>query len=60
MVLFDETGKEVMRLDSETRRYRMEGSLQLVLEKGYQQDAQLQRWRRDKALELFGLGSGQK
>lgn len=53
MVFFDDTGKEVLRLDSETRRYRMEGSLQLVLEKGDQQDAQLQRWRRDKALELF-------
>jgi len=44
-----------MRLDSETRRFRMEGSLQLVLEKGYRQGAQLQRWRRGKAAELLNL-----
>ncbi len=55
MVFFNETGEEVMRLDSETRRFRMEGSLQLVLEKAYQKDAQLQRWRSDKAVQLFNL-----
>ena len=53
MVFFDETGHEVMRLDSETLRYRMEGLLQLVLEKAYEKDAQLQRWRRDKAIEAL-------
>ncbi|MBL3600997.1 MAG: ankyrin repeat domain-containing protein [gamma proteobacterium endosymbiont of Lamellibrachia anaximandri] len=58
IVFFDEAGEEVMRLDSETQRFRMEGSLQLVLEKGYQQDAQLQRWRRKKAIQLFKLNSG--
>ncbi len=57
IVFFDEAGEEVMRLDSETQRFRMEGSLQLVLEKGYQQDAQLQRWRRNKAIQLFNLNS---
>jgi thioredoxin-related protein len=51
IVFFDERGREVMRLDSETLRFRMEGSLQLVLEAGYVQDAQLQRWRRTKAIE---------
>ena len=51
IVFFDERGKEVMRLDSETLRFRMEGSLQLVLERGYERDAQLQRWRRAKAIE---------
>jgi thioredoxin-related protein len=51
MVFFDESGREVMRLDSETLRYRMEGSLQLVLDKGYEDDAQLQRWRRAQAIE---------
>ncbi|MEN8176054.1 MAG: thioredoxin fold domain-containing protein [Pseudomonadota bacterium] len=58
ILFFDETGKEVMRLDSETRRFRMEGSLQLVLEKGYEKDAQLQRWRREKAVELFSRQGG--
>jgi thioredoxin-related protein len=51
IVFFDEDGQEVMRLDSETLRFRMEGSLQLVLERAYEQDAQLQRWRRTKAIE---------
>lgn len=51
IVFFDEAGGEVMRLDSETLRYRMEGSLQLVLERAYEDDAQLQRWRRTKAVE---------
>ncbi|MEW8692685.1 MAG: thioredoxin fold domain-containing protein [Candidatus Thiodiazotropha endolucinida] len=55
MVFFDDTGREVLRLDSETQRFRMEGTLQLVLEKGYEKDAQLQRWRRDKAVQLFNL-----
>lgn len=53
LVFFDKSGKEVLRLDSETQRYRMEGTLQLVLEKGYENDAQLQRWRRDKAVEFY-------
>lgn len=51
ILFFDERGNEVMRLDSETLRFRMEGSLQLVLERAYEQDAQLQRWRRAKAIE---------
>ena len=50
-VFFDESGQEVLRLDSETLRYRMEGTLQLVLERAYENDAQLQRWRRKKAIE---------
>ena len=54
-VFFNETGEEVMRLDSETRRYRMEGTLQLILEKAYKEDAQLQRWRRSKAVEFYQL-----
>jgi thioredoxin-related protein len=54
IVFFDEAGLEVMRLDSETLRYRLEGTLQLVLEKAYQKDAQLQRWRRTKAIEALG------
>jgi thioredoxin-related protein len=45
LVFFDERGQEVYRLDSELLRERTEGSLQLVLEKGYLDEPQLQRWR---------------
>lgn len=45
LVFFDERGQEVYRLDSELLRERTEGSLQLVLEKGYLEEPQLQRWR---------------
>jgi len=45
LLFFDERGKEVYRLDSELLRERTEGSLQLVLEKGYLDEPQLQRWR---------------
>ena len=55
IVFFDESGQEVLRLDSETLRYRLEGTLQLVLERAYENDAQLQRWRRKKAIEAIGV-----
>jgi thioredoxin-related protein len=55
IVFFDESGQEVLRLDSETLRYRMEGTLQLVLERAYEKDAQLQRWRRKKAIEAIQI-----
>lgn len=58
IVFFDEQGREAMRLDSETLRFRMEGSLQLVLERAYERDAQLQRWRRTKAIESIQRRSG--
>jgi thioredoxin-related protein len=58
ILFFDEHGKEVMRLDSETLRFRMEGSLQLVLERAYEQDPQLQRWRRAKAIESIQRRQG--
>ncbi len=45
LVFFDERGREVYRLDSELLRERTEGSLQLVLDKGYLDEPQLQRWR---------------
>jgi thioredoxin-related protein len=53
VLFFDQQGKEIMRIDSETQRFRMEGSLQLVLEGANPEDAQLQRWRRTKAIERF-------
>lgn len=57
IVFFDQAGEEAMRLDSETQRFRMEGSLQLVLEGGYKEDAQLQRWRWRKAVQVFNESS---
>jgi hypothetical protein len=53
VLFFDEQGEEVMRIDSEAQRVRMEGSLQLVLEGTAPKEAQLQRWRRRKAIERF-------
>lgn len=55
IVFFDHNGAEVLRLDSETRQFRLEGSLQLVLQDGHVDDRgpQLQRWRKERALELF-------
>ena len=53
MVFYDEAGNEITRLDSETKRWRMEGTLQLILEKSYKKDTQVQRWRREKAVEFY-------
>ena len=53
LVIFDESGKEVLRLDSQTKKFRVEGTLQLVLNKDYENGAQLQRWRRDMAIEFY-------
>jgi len=53
VLFFDEQGEEVMRIDSEAQRVRMEGSLQLVLEGTAPDEPQLQRSRRSKAIERF-------
>jgi len=53
MVFFDEAGNEITRLDSEVKRWRMEGTLQLILEGSYTKDTQVQRWRRDKAVMFY-------
>lgn len=45
-VFFDESGKEVFRIDTYTRNVRLEGSMALVLSKGYLDEPQLQRWNR--------------
>ncbi|MGW8246819.1 MAG: thioredoxin family protein [Acidiferrobacterales bacterium] len=45
-VFFDESGNEVFRIDSYTRNVRLEGSMSLVLNKGYLDEPQLQRWNR--------------
>ncbi len=55
MVFYDESGDEITRLDSETKRWRVEGTLQLILERSYTSDTQVQRWRRDKAVEFYQM-----
>ncbi|WP_455221014.1 thioredoxin fold domain-containing protein [Kaarinaea lacus] len=51
VVFFDEEGTEVHRLDSETGKDRMTGSMQYVLEKAYQRHEQYLRWRRENAIK---------
>lgn len=47
-VFFDESGKEVFRLETYTRNVRLENSMSLVLNKGYIDEPQLQRWSREQ------------
>ena len=49
VVFFDDQGKEVHRLDSETGKDRMAGSMQYVLEKAYTHHEQFLRWRKETA-----------
>lgn len=45
IVFFDEHGKEIIRVSSVVRVYRLRGVLQYVLEKGYLEAPTFQRWR---------------
>jgi thioredoxin-related protein len=47
-VFFDESGNEVFRIDTYTRNVRLENSMSLVLNKGYIDELQLQRWSRQQ------------
>jgi thioredoxin-related protein len=51
VLFFDEDGKEVHRLDAETGRDRMSGSMQYVLEKSYLRHEQFLQWRKEQALQ---------
>lgn len=51
ILFFDGNGNEVHRLDSEVGRYRVLGSMEYVLAKGYEQYSQYQRWRRDQIIK---------
>lgn len=51
VVFFDEAGKEVFRLDAESGKDRMAGSLQYVLEKAYLKHQQMLRWRKEQAIK---------
>ncbi len=48
LVFFDESGQEVIRIDSVVRIYRLKGVLQYVLEKGYKDAPTYQRWRENQ------------
>lgn len=50
-VFFDENGKEVYRNDAEVGRSRMLFSMQFVLDKGYLEIEQVQRWNRSRVLK---------
>ncbi len=45
LVFFDEGGKEVIRIESVVRLYRLQGVLEYVLKKGYREAPTFQRWR---------------
>jgi len=45
LVFFDHNGKEVFRIDSVVKLYRLRGVLEYVLAKGYETAPNYQRWR---------------
>jgi len=45
LLFFDESGNEIMRVDSVVRFYRLKGVLDFVLTKAYLQQPYFQRWR---------------
>ena len=51
VIFFDENGVEVHRLDAETGRDRMSGSMQYVLEKSYLRHEQFLQWRKENSLK---------
>lgn len=48
LLIFDENGKEVIRVDSIVRLYRLRGILEYVLKKGYETAPTYQRWRENQ------------
>jgi len=51
VIFYDENGREVHRLDAETGRDRMSGSMQYVLEESYLRHEQFLQWRKENALK---------
>lgn len=47
IVIFDEKGKEIIRVDSVVRFYRLNNVLNYVLSGGYRKYSTFQRWRRE-------------
>ena len=50
-VFFDEQGREILRIDSVVKLYRMRGMLSFILTKGYREFKTFQHWRRYTSLE---------
>ena len=50
-VFFDEGGREIMRVDSVVKLYRMRGTLGYILSKGYREYPTFQHWRRYSQIE---------
>lgn len=50
-VFFDEQGKEILRIDSVVKLYRMRGILSYILTKGYLKYDSFQQWRRYSDIE---------
>lgn len=51
IVFFDEHGKEIIRVDSVVRFYRLNNVLEYILSGGYRTYPTLQRWRRESKKE---------
>lgn len=47
IVIFDEKGKEIIRVDSVVRFYRLNNVLDYILSGGYKKYSTFQRWRRE-------------
>lgn len=57
VLFFDKQGNEIMRIDSELLVFRMEGTLQMMLDEVPAEKAQLQRWRKTKVIESLKMMS---
>lgn len=53
LLFFDEHGKEIIRISSVVRVYRLRGVLEYVLYKGYLEAPTFQRWREQQSLVPF-------
>lgn len=52
LLFFDERGREIIRVDSVVRLYRLKGVLEYLLAKGYQETPSYLRWRRQQSERL--------
>ncbi|MCB1866068.1 MAG: thioredoxin fold domain-containing protein [Chromatiales bacterium] len=53
IVLYDERGKEIIRVDSVVQQYRLAGVLEFVQTRAYLEQPNFQRWRYEKRLESY-------
>lgn len=57
IVIFDERGRELIRVDSVVRLCRLQGVLEYVLSKGYKRFPTFQRWREERQRQGSGADS---